>query len=87
MKEKLDHIFKTFGFEKQIEKLREEVEELYQELFTYDNEEKLIDEMADVYIILSQFFQNSPLMKSAVEYKLDRTVERIESGYYKEARE
>ena len=79
-----------FGLEHQLEKLKEEVDELI-EAIKENNREHIIEETADVQNVLNQFkalyeitdFNLVPVM----EFKRDRTINRIESGYYERVEE
>ena len=73
MIENLNKIFNYFGL-KQKEKLQEECHE-----YIEDMNEK---EAADVWIVATQLYLNSPKMREAVKCKIDRTLKRIEQNYY-----
>ncbi|MCP3679625.1 MAG: hypothetical protein GY782_04905 [Gammaproteobacteria bacterium] len=79
--ENLKYIFNHFGEKVQVQKLQEEIEE-YLNSFDFDNE---IEELADIYVVLTQlikFAEFGDLIKDKIDYKINRTIERIESGYY-----
>lgn len=91
MEKDLLKIIEHFGVNNQQRKLQEEVFEL-QEAITifqqggnlkYDDIE---EEIVDVMILLKQFFRyfelNDYKMKQIEKQKVQRTLERIESGYY-----
>ncbi|OQY36823.1 MAG: hypothetical protein B6229_09355 [Spirochaetaceae bacterium 4572_7] len=40
------------------------------------------EEYADVFVLAVQIYMNSPKMRTIVEQKVDRTLDRIESKYY-----
>jgi len=89
-KEKYIEIFETFGEEAQIEKLKEEVYEFILALQTGTHKE-WTEEYADVLVVMTQFFIAKGLDTMEVQLtmaaKVDRTIDRIESGYYKEVAE
>ena len=72
--ENLQNIYKHFGREAQIKKLREEC----QEFLDSENPE----EIADLYVLARQFYQNSGNIRGWVDFKISRTLSRIESKYY-----
>lgn len=90
MKEYLLKIFKHFGVKNQIKKLNEECYELCEAVLLQDSKEHIEEEMADVLIILGQIvaFYNLDHSKinTNVDYKIDRTLSRINIGYYKKER-
>lgn len=85
-KRKLEFIFKHYGLENQIEKLEEEARELCFELmemhYNYETiiNHDFIEEMADVYVMLSQFMTvpeyKEKILKVANQ-KIDRQLRRI----------
>lgn len=85
MDSRIKQIFEHFGLQTQKAKLNEELNELS---MAVKNSVKtdVIDEISDCYIVIAQFmhFHNIKLTDiiERVDYKLDRTIERIESGYY-----
>jgi NTP pyrophosphatase (non-canonical NTP hydrolase) len=88
----LKTIADTFG-SKQVMKLVEEMAELTQAIarvHNNDNEENslhIIEEMADVEIVLEQLkylLRSQDDFEIIKQQKIQRTLERIESGYYKE---
>ena len=95
MKDKLKQIIETFGITNQLKKLNEECYELIEAIRDYEDtgtiklgyREDFIEELADVLNLLNQFKVyynvNDNELIEAIEYKVDRTIERIESGYYK----
>lgn len=82
---KLMKIYNHFGRDAQIKKLREEVEEFIGALQS-GNMEHATEELADIAVVLSQFAIlpeiEDDLFSSVFDYKLNRTISRIESGYY-----
>ena len=83
-------IFEHFGSKTQRKKLCEEFMELQDELFYIydfgDDRENLISEIADMLVLILQFayeygYDNEDIIKQ-MKYKIKRTLERIESGYY-----
>lgn len=87
MKNKLLKIYNHFGEEGQIEKLREEVEELIEAIKEGD-EEHIKEEMADVLVIVNQIVykkeMNEEELVEIFEQKVNRTLERIENKYYEQ---
>jgi len=90
MNNNLKKIYKHFGFNNQFCKLKEEFNELLFELFD-NNREKIVEEMADLEVVLDQFkikHKITELELSCIKRaKIERTIERIESGYYKNCEE
>ena len=103
---RLSYIAGRFGLAHQMEKLEEEMEELKEAMERYsdkpsdeDNENSVIEEMADVSILLAQIlllldYHNERCDHSVevgyynqVVSKIDRTIERINSGYYEKLKE
>ena len=102
MEDKLLQIIEHFGVLTQQKKLAEEIHELNQAITLYEaqlsgeyempltyligTKEHIIEELADVLIVLSQFMYYYDLQKKdidkAMRQKIDRTIERIENGYY-----
>lgn len=88
--EKLRKITSHFGIETELTKLSEEVGELLNECYKrhfvdpeYGNVE---DELADVFVILSQIalYFNADMNKvqNIIDMKVNRTVQRIDEGWY-----
>lgn len=85
-------IFEHFGYENQRRKIVEEVNELTDEVLLFEKGigeiKDLKSELADVYILLKQIKENYEITDEEllleIRAKLNRTLERIESGYYKE---
>ena len=89
MIERLNRIYKHFGKDAQDRKFSEECDELntaYRMSFEFSEVvefgENVIDEKADVFIQSMQHYLNDPAVQERVNFKLDRTEERIQSGYY-----
>lgn len=86
-REELLKIYNHFGQEKQLEKLREEVEELIEAIKEGD-EEHIKEEMADVLVIVNQIRykkeMNEEELVEIFEQKVNRTLERIENKYYEQ---
>jgi len=96
MIKRLNLIYKTFGEKAQRHKLIEECYEYIKAIKDSDNnmeyralsrtkqelENNIISEIADVFIVSSQLALNNPEIMKVVNYKLDRTEQRIKSGYY-----
>lgn len=80
-----------FGYSNQVTKLLEEIGELLQSVAkelnneTYENAMHVIEEIADVEILLEQYkYLNAgyDLVGKIKKQKIQRTLERIKSGYY-----
>lgn len=90
MEEKLKKITKHFGIETELTKLTEEMGELlnecYKRHFVDPEYGEIEDEMADVLVILLQimlhFNVDVDKVTDTVEHKIERTVKRIEEGWY-----
>ena len=74
MIDRLQEIYQYFGSEAQKEKLSEECGEYL--------ESKDYSEVADVWIVATQLYINSPKVRAEVERKIERTLSRISEGYY-----
>jgi len=94
-------IYDHFGYANQLEKLSEEIKEFseaYRQWILNDCDQKfwddMIEEYADVVIILGQFRKNiirrdkdylfHQDLADAEETKVQRTLQRIEEGYYEQ---
>lgn len=83
-------IFNYFGYKTQRRKLVEEVNELNDEVLLLEKGsgdiKDLKEELADVYILLKQIKEHYEItdkeLMLVIRAKLNRTLERIESGYY-----
>ena len=84
-------IYNHFGSEGQRLKLVEECGELFTAVKnTYfevggtpeEKEDAIIDESADVFIVACQHYLTNPKIRDRVDFKINRTKERIKSGYY-----
>ena len=73
--ESLNRIHDHFGHDNQKVKLIEECEEYL--------ESRELQEIADLFVVSAQLVFNYPKLMEIVEYKIDRTIERIENGYYR----
>ena len=88
--DKLRKITKHFGVETELMKLSEELGELqnecYKRLYVDPEAGNIEDEFADVLVVLSQLllYFNVDIDKASeiFEHKVDRTVKRIEEGWY-----
>lgn len=83
--EKLIYIIKYFGFPNQVLKLKEEVNEVIEAMEDIDKKH-ITEELADVLVVLNQFklffnIKDEDIVEM-MEYKIDRTLKRIEEGYY-----
>lgn len=87
MEEKLLKIYNHFGEAVQIEKLREEVEELI-EAIKEDDKEHISEELADVLVLVYQVAAKKEIklcdIMPTYVVKIDRTLDRMESKYYEQ---
>lgn len=89
-KEKYEKVFDYFGYENQRRKMNEEMQELNDEILLYEKGmgdiNKIIEEMGDLFNVLNGFIFNYDIdneeIKNTMEYKLNRTITRIDSDYY-----
>ncbi len=88
-KDKLLKIFVHFGDETQRNKLCEEFRELQDELYRFvvlGDECGMLTEIADVLVLMLQFMYAYGYefddLKDEVIRKINRTIQRIEDGYY-----
>jgi ATP-dependent helicase/DNAse subunit B len=89
--EKVEQIFETFGYAKQRRKLAEEVDEFNDEVLLFEKGigdiEKVEEEFRDINVVLDGFREFYEILKELdqeyKEFKVDRTLDRIENGYYK----
>lgn len=83
-------IFEHFGQEAQINKLREEVDELVEAIRSGDTTH-MEEEYADVKVLLTQFFDkhkfNHANITKIEHEKVLRTIDFINTGDYNKARE
>lgn len=87
MDEKLLQIFNHYGLKNQLKKLSEEVYELQEAILLdegdYDSLDHITEELADVYVLLSQFETkyeiNQEKLIDMQAYKINRTLRRIEN--------
>jgi NTP pyrophosphatase (non-canonical NTP hydrolase) len=77
----LKKIFDHYGKNNQLMKLVEECGELITAIARKD-EANIIEEMADVSVLISQFIINNPEIVNVAKVKIDRTIERIENEAY-----
>lgn len=88
--EMLKKITEHFGIETELTKLNEEVGELLNECYRghyiSNSKDHIEDEMADVFVILCQICLHFDLdfdnIAKIFDSKVNRTVERIEDGWY-----
>lgn len=88
--EKLRKITNHFGIETELTKLSEEVGELlnecYKRHFVDPEYGEIEDELADVFVILGQiglyFRADMDKVEEIMKTKIDRTVQRIDEGWY-----
>ncbi len=76
--ENLKYIYKHFGWSNQKEKLHEEIQEFIQD----SNSEELVDVFIVAYQLLKFDGLNKKTHEDLIDYKINRTLERIEAGYY-----
>jgi phosphoribosyl-ATP pyrophosphohydrolase len=79
--DKLNAIFLNFGKESQLDKLAEESVE-YIDSYS-DEDDNINSEIADVFVLSAQLVLNDPAVLKLVYEKIDRTVERMKTDYYK----
>ena len=87
---KLEKITKHFGIETELTKLSEEIGELlnecYKRHFVDPEYGEVEDELADVFVILGQialyFNADMDKVEEIMKTKVDRTVNRINEGWY-----
>ncbi len=85
-------VFEYFGYVTQRRKLVEEVDELNDEVLLFEKGigdiKDLKQELADCYILLKQFKEHYEITDEEllleIRGKLDRTLKRIEEGYYED---
>lgn len=83
-------IIKHFGVKSQLKKLNEEVYEFIEAVNDFAQEEgskeHVEEELADIIVVLSGYIKlydlNKNNIKKMINFKLDRTIERIASRYY-----
>ena len=91
--EQLKQITKKFGMDNELCKLSEEVGELLGECYkglyageTLETQHKIEDEFADVMVLLTQigiyFDLDMNTVNNIFDYKVKRTVDRINEGWY-----
>jgi hypothetical protein len=86
-KQQCKQIFKHYGTENQLEKLKEELNELYEAVVDFQenqsevNRNHLAEELADVEIVSKQIKSavvGDEIVNQFVQYKLNRQLKRIE---------
>jgi NTP pyrophosphatase (non-canonical NTP hydrolase) len=82
-------ILDRFGWMAQLDKLSEEAGELREAIYGLqagnDSKGHVAEELADVIILANQLMLDDDFkytVKEEIEYKLNRTLERIRTGYY-----
>ena len=78
---KLKYIFQRFGFDSQVKKLQEEMQELNNAIES-DNLNNFLEELVDVYILINQFKLNFENFDEIVDSKINRTISRIIKQQY-----
>ena len=83
MKSEQQQIFNYFGLDTQIEKLFEEYREVVI-AFLYGDDDDRREELADLKNLVEQLTEHygREEIEKIQEFKNERTLERIESGYY-----
>lgn len=80
MKEKLEKIINHYGYKHQKKKLVEECSELIRAIATED-EQNMLEEMADVSVVIDSITYHFPNMREEFEKikseKIDRTIARF----------
>lgn len=91
MLEDYKKVFNYFGYENQRRKLNEEIQELNDEILLYEKGigdiDNIIEELGDLFNVLNGFIIDYEIendeLKRVMDKKLNRTIKRIDSGYYK----
>lgn len=87
-KQQCKQIFEQYGEENQLEKLKEELNELYEAVVDFQenqseaNRNHLAEELADVEIVSKQVksaVAGDELVNQFIQYKLNRQLKRIEN--------
>lgn len=82
---KLDFIYNHFGKLNQFDKLAEECAE-YLRAYHKKDELNMLDEAGDVFNVARGIYNNNEVVRDSADMKIDRTLERIEKGYYEGSR-
>ena len=82
--EKLNSIYNYFGNQTQLKKLFEECTE-YKDAFIF-RDQPIEGEIADLLMLSVQHYLNNPEVRRQFAFKLNRTLQRIGDGYYKDMR-
>lgn len=77
--DKLNAIYLHFGHESQVDKLKEEAVE-YIDAVCDDGD--INTEIADLFVLSAQLVLNNPELMKLVEFKIDRTIQRIQEKFY-----
>lgn len=88
--ETYQYVFDYFGYENQRRKLTEEVQELNDAILLYEKGigdiKDVIEELGDIYNVISGFVIEYDIgieeLETTMRNKMDRTLKRIDSGYY-----
>lgn len=84
-------IINHFGEKSQCKKLMEEAFEFVETVYEYNvndinTREHLVEEMGDILLLLTEFIAKyeigKPELDKVMDYKLERTLDRIKTGYY-----
>lgn len=100
MKAKFIKIFNTFGVKNQLKKFNEETYELIEAINDYetcndpllkkDNREHVLEEICDCLVLINQFIEfygfDEHIIDKIVDFKVNRTISRIETNYYDKKR-
>ena len=83
MKSEQQQIFNYFGLDTQIEKLFEEYREVVM-AFLYGDDDDRREELADLKNLIEQLtdYYGREEIERIQEFKNDRTLDRIKTGYY-----
>lgn len=89
-KKKYEKVFDYFGYENQRRKLTEEVQEFNDEILLYEKGigdiNSVIIELSDILNVLNGFINEYEItneeIQNIINEKLDRTIKRIDNGYY-----
>lgn len=85
MDERIGRIADYYGFDNQLEILIEECSEVIkaaQKLKRYGDEDGLMEEVADVHIMIQQmmYLLDKSNIDAIIEYKINRQIERMRDG-------
>ena len=78
---KLNIIYNHFGEKVQFKKLAEECAE-YLKAYHKKDELNMLDEAGDVYNVARGIYINNDVIRDTAKVKIERTLERIDEGFY-----